>query len=150
MAQHSDKKNHPNGNNLTPVLLCLSSATQNQTKDANNDSTNVKAGNALGNQHGLHSAGSSTTMTSTDERPAAATPYPFWHTFVAGGVAGAGSRVVTAPLDLIRIRRQLAPPVVYPSESLWDTWTNIVRNEGGVAALFRGNMAAIFVSGAKP
>ena len=75
--------------------------------------------------------------------------YPDWHNFVAGGFAGAGSRVATAPLDLIRIRRQLSPVVTYPSESLWQTWNKIVKNEGGVTALFRGNVAAIYVSSAK-
>lgn len=69
--------------------------------------------------------------------------YPSWHNAVAGGIAGAGSRMATAPLDLIRIRRQLAPVTLYPSESLWQSWVNIVRNEGGVTALFRGNLAAV-------
>lgn len=70
---------------------------------------------------------------------------PQWHNFVAGGVAGAGSRLATAPLDLIRIRRQLqATTVVYPSESLWQSWKKIVQTEkGGVWALYRGNTAAI-------
>ncbi|KAL7566927.1 hypothetical protein ACA910_008650 [Epithemia clementina (nom. ined.)] len=82
---------------------------------------------------------------SPDSLAATTRVYPFWHNLVAGGFAGAGSRVATAPLDLIRIRRQLAPPVVYPSESLWETWVKIVRNEGGITALFRGNLAAIFL-----
>lgn len=71
--------------------------------------------------------------------------HPSWHNAVAGGVAGAGSRMATAPLDLIRIRRQLAPSTLYPSESLWQSWLNIVRNEGGVTALFRGNLAAVYL-----
>lgn len=72
------------------------------------------------------------------------TNYPHWHNAVAGGIAGAGSRVATAPLDLIRIRRQLSPrTVTYPSESILTSWINIVRNEGGITALFRGNVAAI-------
>lgn len=71
--------------------------------------------------------------------------FPAWHHFVAGGVAGAGSRLVTAPLDLVRIRRQLAPPTLYPSESLWRSWLHIVEQEGGVAALYRGNWAAIYL-----
>eukprot|EP00562_Extubocellulus_spinifer_P009368 CAMPEP_0178501678 /NCGR_PEP_ID=MMETSP0696-20121128/17086_1 /TAXON_ID=265572 /ORGANISM="Extubocellulus spinifer, Strain CCMP396" /LENGTH=175 /DNA_ID=CAMNT_0020130659 /DNA_START=183 /DNA_END=706 /DNA_ORIENTATION=+ len=33
--------------------------------------------------------------------------YPAWHSAVAGAAAGAGSRLLTAPLDLLRIRRQL-------------------------------------------
>lgn len=72
------------------------------------------------------------------------TCYPTWHSAVAGGVAGFGSRMVTAPLDLIRIRRQLNV-TQYPSESLWKSWQNIVDNEGGVKALYRGNMAAIYL-----
>lgn len=71
--------------------------------------------------------------------------HPSWHNAVAGGVAGAGSRMATAPLDLIRIRRQLAPATLYPSESVWQSWLNIVRNEGGVSALFRGNLAAVYL-----
>ena len=87
-----------------------------------------------------------TTATSSSSSQAQATPSPpQWHNFVAGGVAGAGSRIVTAPLDLIRIRRQLqATTVVYPTESMWTTWQKIVQTEqGGVRALFRGNTAAI-------
>lgn len=71
--------------------------------------------------------------------------HPSWHNAVAGGVAGAGSRMATAPLDLIRIRRQLSPVTLYPSESLWQSWVNIVKNEGGVSALFRGNLAAVYL-----
>lgn len=67
--------------------------------------------------------------------------YPSWHNAVAGGVAGAGSRIATAPLDLLRIRRQLS----YPSQSLWQSWKTIVATEGGIRALFRGNLAAIYL-----
>lgn len=70
--------------------------------------------------------------------------YPAWHSAVAGGVAGFGSRMTTAPLDLIRIRRQLNA-TQYPSESVLASWRNIVRTEGGVTALYRGNMAAIYL-----
>lgn len=70
---------------------------------------------------------------------------PIWHNLVAGAVAGASSRMATAPLDLIRIRRQLSPPTLYPSESLWQSWAKIVKNEGGLSALFRGNLAAIYL-----
>lgn len=67
--------------------------------------------------------------------------YPSWHTTAAGGCAGFGSRMVTAPLDLIRIRRQLnlADP------SLWHTMQEIYHTEGGLVALYRGNMAAILL-----
>jgi len=71
--------------------------------------------------------------------------YPAWHNAVAGGAAGAGSRVATAPLDLIRIRRQLTPVVTYPRETLLGSWRKIVQNEGGVTALFRGNTAAVYL-----
>ncbi len=33
--------------------------------------------------------------------------YPQWHNLVAGAAAGAGARLITAPLDLLKIRRQL-------------------------------------------
>jgi Mitochondrial carrier protein len=71
--------------------------------------------------------------------------YPAWHAAVAGGLAGFGSRMTTAPLDLIRIRRQLGATPIYPSESLWSTWQHIVATEGGIAALYRGNMAAMYL-----
>ena len=71
--------------------------------------------------------------------------HPSWYNAVAGGIAGAGSRMATAPLDLIRIRRQLSPITLYPSESLWQSWVNIVKHEGGVSALFRGNLAAVYL-----
>jgi solute carrier family 25 (mitochondrial thiamine pyrophosphate transporter), member 19 len=73
--------------------------------------------------------------------------YPSWHNAVAGGVAGAGSRVLTAPLDLIRIRRQLQlPSTLYPSESILQSFQSVIQTEsGGVLALFRGNTAAIFL-----
>jgi solute carrier family 25 (mitochondrial thiamine pyrophosphate transporter), member 19 len=74
--------------------------------------------------------------------------YPQWHNFVAGGIAGLCSRIVTAPLDLIRIRRQLhhtPTTVTYPSESIWTSWIRIVQNEGGISALYRGNMSAMYL-----
>jgi Mitochondrial carrier protein len=72
--------------------------------------------------------------------------YPQWHTVIAGGMAGFVSRMVTAPLDLIRIRRQLnTNNVTYPMETFWKSWKNIVRNEGGIPALYRGNLSAIYL-----
>ena len=35
--------------------------------------------------------------------------YPHWHDFIAGAAAGVGARAITAPLDLLKIRRQLQP-----------------------------------------
>ena len=90
---------------------------------------------------------SSTTTTSTSSTTTTTTTTPAWHNWVSGGIAGAGSRMATAPLDLIRIRRQLqATTVVYPSESMWDSWKKIMETEkGGIAALYRGNTAAIYL-----
>lgn len=79
-------------------------------------------------------------------------PYPGWHDFVAGAVAGAGARLLTHPLDLIRIRRQLAfgdttkqhgRTSSTSSSSLWQDVVQVVQNEGGIRGLFRGNVAAI-------
>lgn len=79
--------------------------------------------------------------------------YPVWHDFVAGAVAGAGARMLTHPLDLVRIRRQLAsfqqdPNATVannkkPTVSMWRDMVQVVQNEGGIRGLFRGNMAAI-------
>lgn len=72
-------------------------------------------------------------------------PYPKWHDGVAGAVAGAGARLATAPLDLIRIRRQLDRTVTYPRPSLWKSFASIVKDEGGIVALFRGSVAATYL-----
>lgn len=67
-----------------------------------------------------------------------------WHDAVAGAVAGAGARLATAPLDLLKIRRQL-DTARYPGPSLWSSWTRVVREEGGFSALFRGTAAATYL-----
>jgi hypothetical protein len=79
--------------------------------------------------------------------------YPKWHNAVAGAAAGAGARFFTAPLDLLKIRRQL----LNQGSNSMSTGTNgrsfsvfglfysmrdIVKNEGGLSSLFRGNLAA--------
>jgi solute carrier family 25 thiamine pyrophosphate transporter 19 len=71
--------------------------------------------------------------------------YPQWHNLIAGGVAGAGARLATAPLDLIRIRAQLERNVTYPRPSMWSSLVNIYQGEGGIVALFRGSVAATYL-----
>lgn len=71
--------------------------------------------------------------------------YPLWHNAIAGSVAGAGARLATAPLDLLRIRRQLESNVVYPRPSLYRQMMTIVELEGGFPALFRGTVAATYL-----
>jgi len=70
--------------------------------------------------------------------------YPAYYNAIAGAMAGAGSRVFTAPLDLLRIRRQLSR-ASYPRESLYASAKSIVQLEGGLTALFRGNLAAMYL-----
>ena len=80
------------------------------------------------------------------------TDYPGWHDFVAGAVAGGGARMLTHPLDLVRIRRQLASFQHHhhhhesakkkPAVSLWRDMVQVVQTEGGIRGLFRGNLAA--------
>jgi hypothetical protein len=95
------------------------------------------------------SSSSSSSSTTTSKTAAATsaiaeTHYPVWHNAVAGGVAGAISRVATAPLDLIRIRRQIQPQTLYPRESLLRSFQNVIHTEsGGFYALFRGNTPAL-------
>lgn len=72
-------------------------------------------------------------------------PYPHWHNVLAGAVAGATARLATAPLDLLRIRAQLEREVTYPRPSLWKKLRTIYQQEGGVGALFRGNLAATYL-----
>jgi len=71
--------------------------------------------------------------------------YPQWHNAVAGGVAGAGARLFTAPLDLVRIRAQLERRDVYPRPSILSRMTQVYKAEGGITALFRGNLAASYL-----
>lgn len=71
--------------------------------------------------------------------------YPRWHSSVAGAVAGAGARLATAPLDLVRIRRQLDRSVTYPRPTLMASFATIMKDEGGVLALFRGSLAATYL-----
>jgi solute carrier family 25 thiamine pyrophosphate transporter 19 len=68
---------------------------------------------------------------------------PHWHKVVAGAVAGGGARLFTAPLDLLRIRRQLFPSTT--SSNMFTSLYNIASTEGGVHALFRGNVAATYL-----
>lgn len=65
---------------------------------------------------------------------------PHWHKVVAGAAAGGGSRLFTAPFDLLRIRRQLYPAST-PSNML-ESFSTIAKTEGGIPSLFRGNVAA--------
>jgi solute carrier family 25 thiamine pyrophosphate transporter 19 len=68
-----------------------------------------------------------------------------WHNVVAGGMAGAGARLATAPLDLIRIRAQLERNVTYPRPSLRSSFAKVVQDEGGFVALFRGGVAGTYL-----
>lgn len=68
---------------------------------------------------------------------------PHWHKVVAGAVAGGGARLFTAPLDLLRIRRQLFPSST--SSNMFTSLYNIASTEGGIRALFRGNVPATFL-----
>ncbi|KAK1732226.1 mitochondrial carrier protein [Skeletonema marinoi] len=73
-------------------------------------------------------------------------PYPHWHDFVGGGVSGLGARCITAPLDLLKIRRQLqsSDAAVSSSRALtggeWNIFQSlykIAEREGGIRSLFR-------------
>ncbi|KAL3785691.1 hypothetical protein HJC23_008724 [Cyclotella cryptica] len=92
--------------------------------------------------------------------------YPHWHDLVAGAAAGLGARALTAPLDLIKIRRQLESSsngsshhtvrnkgsVLSTAHSFVDgEWKlihhlrSIAEREGGIRSLFRGNVAASYL-----
>lgn len=91
--------------------------------------------------------------------------YPHWHDLVAGAAAGLGARCITAPLDLIKIRRQLQssePPSASTARSkmnatsttssyingewrLFHHLYSIAEREGGIRSLFRGNVAASYL-----
>jgi solute carrier family 25 (mitochondrial thiamine pyrophosphate transporter), member 19 len=77
------------------------------------------------------------------QRSSIADDSPHWHKIVAGTIAGGGARLFTAPLDLLRIRRQLYPKST-PSNMLVSFY-KIASTEGGIHALFRGNVAATYL-----
>lgn len=105
---------------------------------------------------GTNNANIKSSNKSTLSEPlGSAKSYPSWHNVVAGAAAGAGARFFTAPLDLLKIRRQLVNPSFSSASSasasattgfsplgLFYSLRDIVRKEGGLPSLFRGNLAA--------
>lgn len=71
--------------------------------------------------------------------------YPKWHNIAAGALAGAGARFLTAPLDLLKIRRQISTIPSESTPSLITTAKNIVQQEGGIRGLFRGNLSGLYL-----
>lgn len=88
--------------------------------------------------------------------------YPHWHDVIAGAAAGLGGRAITAPLDLLKIRRQLAPSTTQNATTctisntttktaVIEEWKifqhlhSIAKKEGGIRSLFRGNVAASYL-----
>jgi len=69
--------------------------------------------------------------------------YPQWHNWIAGASAGAVARFCTTPLDIIRIRRQLAVHGVQASNDNLFLSLYTLFQGGGIPALFRGNVAAM-------
>lgn len=105
--------------------------------------------------------GDSSRDQSTKKQPT----YPHWHDLLAGAAAGLGARCITAPLDLIKIRRQLQSSessasaiagkksnIVSSTNSYingeWKLFRHlhsIAEKEGGIRSLFRGNVAASYL-----
>lgn len=99
---------------------------------------------------------SSSSSSDSASSPASPSHSPHWHDLIAGAIAGLGARAVTAPLDLLKIRRQLSVVAKVPSTtsissyvgSEWNIYHHlhtIVKTEGGVRSLFRGNVAASYL-----
>ncbi|KAJ3117905.1 mitochondrial thiamine pyrophosphate transporter [Nowakowskiella sp. JEL0407] len=61
---------------------------------------------------------------------------------IAGAIAGVSSRIVIAPLDVIKIRLQLQSQSEYVG--IVNSFRKIIREEG-VVALWKGNLPAIFL-----
>ncbi|KAL3780624.1 hypothetical protein ACHAW5_000162 [Stephanodiscus triporus] len=99
----------------------------------------------------MGSSPTSSTSSSTAAQTTSPSYPPHWHDLIAGAVAGLGARAVTAPLDLLKIRRQLAPTsasiasVVGGEWKIYDGLRSIARREGGARSLFRGNVAASYL-----
>ncbi len=100
-------------------------------------------------------AKNSSAPVSGDIKDAQRRTYPGWHNIAAGAAAGAGARLFTAPLDLLKIRRQLQSSSAavaatqqasaFAPFGLFTSLRNIVKNEGGLTSLFRGNLAATYL-----
>ena len=85
--------------------------------------------------------------------------YPHWHDLAAGAAAGLGARCITAPLDLIKIRRQLQSNESITATNMSSSTNSYVKSEwklfrhlysiaereGGMRSLFRGNVAATYL-----
>lgn len=90
-------------------------------------------------------------MGSSPTTHCSSTAAPHWHDLIAGAAAGLGARAITAPLDLLKIRRQLAPSsaslssIVSGEWKIYDHLHSIAKKEGGVRSLFRGNVAASYL-----
>eukprot|EP00611_Tribonema_gayanum_P017397 TRINITY_DN3004_c0_g1_i1.p1 TRINITY_DN3004_c0_g1~~TRINITY_DN3004_c0_g1_i1.p1 ORF type:complete len:312 (-),score=76.17 TRINITY_DN3004_c0_g1_i1:36-971(-) len=81
-------------------------------------------------------------MEQQERRNSRLLPTP-WHNAVAGGVAGAVSRISTAPLDVAKIRCQLDGGKASPRySSLLKTFRSVYAEEG-LIGLWRGNPAAM-------
>lgn len=70
---------------------------------------------------------------------AAESTAPWWHSALSGCAAGAGARLVVAPLDLLRIRLQ-----VQPNKTIM-THIQRVSSECGITGFFRGNVPATYL-----
>lgn len=71
-----------------------------------------------------------------------------WHNIIAGAAAGAASRLASAPLDIIKIRRQLdieGNKQCRSTTGLLPSLQNVAKSEGGLRGLFRGNAAAMYL-----
>lgn len=60
----------------------------------------------------------------------------------AGAFAGVVSRMLTAPLDVVKIRYQINHNNIVSSPSMWHAMRGIVREEG-ITALWKGNVPAL-------
>ncbi|TGZ74252.1 hypothetical protein CRM22_001033 [Opisthorchis felineus] len=62
---------------------------------------------------------------------------PEWARFVCGGIAGAVSRTMTAPIDRLKVLRQIGAPEMMGKNSV-QCW-RLMFLEGGITAFWRGN-----------
>ena len=72
--------------------------------------------------------------------------FPLWAYFVAGGVGDATAAMISHPMDVIKVRRQLRGELSaakYVRVSLASTARSLITNEGIVSGLYRGLSASI-------
>lgn len=64
--------------------------------------------------------------------------YPITQVFIAGMLSGLGSSLITAPIDLIKIREQMNTTAGAKRPGTWTVFKDVLRKEGLFRGVYRG------------